>query len=190
LDVVAMTTRPPVTRVDLTDDDRALAHAFFLLMREVKPNVRRTLLNARDREDYETAGKLGEIGFGRALSLPVDWTVSPHRADGGTDFLLRDGRTVDVKSVSVQANLTHDYKLTFGDGELRADVAVLALVAPGYQWVELAGALTRAEFFARSVAERGWTHRGEYCPRVVQCSQMHDWRTVVGAWILDDEEVA
>jgi hypothetical protein len=178
---------PPVTRVVLTDEDRALAHAFFLLMRAVKPNVRRTVLNARDREDYETAGKLGEIGFGRAMGLPVDWTVSAQRADGGIDFVLRDGRTVDVVGL--------------GAGEpgprLQADV---------WRW---GVSRRRRGLGARGAGARGWRwpggdardfrgvgrgtrvgHRGAVCPRVMQRSQMHDWRAVVGGWVLDDEEVA
>lgn len=183
-------TFPEGTRVDLTPEDRELARAFFLLMRACKPNTRRTLLDARDREDYETAGKLGEIVFGRAMGVPVDWTVSPQAADRGIDFHLRDGRTVDVKSVSVQANLHHDYKLTFGEGEFRADVAVLVLIAPAYAFGLIAGAIGRDAFLERSILERGWGHRGEVNPRVLVRSQLADWRVTCGAWVLDDEEVA
>jgi hypothetical protein len=181
---------PAVTRVALTAEDRELARAFFLLMRAVKPNQRRTVLSDRDREAFEIAGKLGEICLGRALGVPVDWTVSPHGADHGIDVRLPDGRTVDVKAVAVEANLDYDFKLTFGAGEFRADIAVLALIAPDATYGLLAGAITAAAFAHASVEERGWGHRGDVCPRVVRRAQLAEWRAVCGLWILDDEEVA
>ena len=47
--------------------------------------------------DYELVGLLGEFAFGRRLGLPVDVSVRPS-GDGGIDFKLPCGQTVDVKT--------------------------------------------------------------------------------------------
>lgn len=83
-------------RVPFSVEDVAQARAFVDAIKAVKPNIRRSMLNAEERDGNELAGKLAEVAFAQHFGWAVDWEVHPG-GDSRVDFTITNGDTVDVK---------------------------------------------------------------------------------------------
>jgi len=69
--------------------------------------------------DYDYVGVAGEIAFAREFGLEVDTTARPE-GDGGVDFTLSNGLTVDVKTYRKPYHLLREVN------KPHADILVLA----------------------------------------------------------------
>jgi len=69
--------------------------------------------------DYEYVGVAGEIAFANEFGLEVDTTARPE-GDGGVDFTLSNGLTVDVKTYRKPYHLLREVN------KPHADILVLA----------------------------------------------------------------
>jgi hypothetical protein len=84
------TSKPSMTLTyDLVPDDFALAERMVEARSRTEPG----------KPSAEIEGALGEIAFARVFGLAVPEPVAK-RGDGGIDYQLPSGATVDVKSIS------------------------------------------------------------------------------------------
>ena len=71
-------------------------------------------------KDYQLIGLSGELAFSVFSGIEVNMTLSPG-GDKGIDFVLPNGKTVDVKTAKKAFYLIHE-----ASKALRADIYVLA----------------------------------------------------------------
>jgi len=83
-------------------------------------------------KDYEKVGLSGEVAFWHLTGVRPDFTDRP-KGDKGIDFVLDDGRTVDVKTARKAFNLIHEVGKPF------ADIYVLAQYNDGTMKATLIG---------------------------------------------------
>ena len=144
----------------------------------------------RHNDDLEllemTAGKLGEVAFGRCFGCGVDWTIYPG-GDHGYDFRMWTGDTIDVKAIAVERNLDHDYRLPLFDVDLTRGAShfVQVLISPCRGFGLITGAISRTRFKAHAIAvdDPKWDRHVVECPRVVTRSQLS--RAFPVAWFLE-----
>lgn len=144
--------------------------AFVEQMIKIKENRRRSATTPAEREDYEKHGKLGEVAFGKAFGWPVNFIVG-HGGDEG-DFTLLNGNTIEVKSVRIETNKDHDFRLVVGKHERPADFYVLVLIATDYSQGLIAGFVTREKFCREHGIEKGWGHCGPNEPYIMLKSKL------------------
>ena len=65
-------------------------------------------------KDYELVGLAGEVAFGKLIGLEPDLAERPE-GDEGVDFVLKNGKTVDVKTARKAYNLIHEIGKPFAD---------------------------------------------------------------------------
>ena len=95
------------------------------------------------REQGNEMGFRGELAFAKLYNLdPTDVTVY---ADDGIDYILPDGRTVDVKlSTYKNGDLIFD-----SFDKFKSDIAVLVYGSYDESYVDIAGWVTKDQFIER-----------------------------------------
>ena len=103
------------------------------------------------REQGNEMGFRGELAFAKLYKLePTEVTVD---ADDGIDYVLSDGKTVDVKlSTYVNGDLIFDNFEKF-----KSDIAVLAYGKHSDSYVDIAGWITKEEFINKCF-DRNYGH--------------------------------
>ena len=96
--------------IEFTPADVAQVEAFVAEMQAVKNNIHKVEQTLEQAHGNQMAGKLGELAFSKHFGWPVDLSIGLG-GDGGVDFRLNDGLTVDTKSIWVQTNMYYDYTL-------------------------------------------------------------------------------
>ena len=107
-------------------------------------------------DNYEFVGLCGEREFAIMFDLPMDLRLRP-KGDGGIDFVLEDGRTVDVKTFRKAYNLLVEKS----KASRCADILVLAQFHEGDD-VELLGWATKDEIHAAPVKDFGYGVESHY----------------------------
>lgn len=95
------------------------------------------------REQGNEMGFRGELAFAKLYNLkPTEVTVD---ADDGIDYVLDDGRTVDVK-LSTYRN---GFLIFDSFDKFKADIAVLAYGSYNEDFVEIAGWISKEDFMSK-----------------------------------------
>ena len=156
--------------IEFTPADVAQVEAFVAEMQAVKNNIHKVEQALEQAHGNQMAGKLAEIAFGRYFGWPVDLSIGLG-GDGGVDFRLRDGLTVDTKSIWVQTNMDYDYTLALLAAERLSTHFVQVLVDVAFTRAVITGGISRERFLALATPRTGWNTNGE-APLAVRRSQL------------------
>ena len=157
-------------QVSFTPADVAHVAAFVAQMQAVKNNIHKVQQTPEQAHGNQMAGKLAELAFGRYFNWPVDLSIHLG-GDGGVDFRLRDGLTVDTKAIWVQANMDYDYTLALLAAERLSTHFVQVLVDVEFTRAFITGGISRERFLAIATPHTGWNTDGE-APLTVRRSQL------------------
>ena len=156
--------------VPFTSADVAQVEGFVAEMQAVKNNIHKVQQTLEQAHGNQMAGKLGELAFGKHFNWPVDFSIGLG-GDGGVDFRLRDGLTVDTKSIWVQTNMDYDYTLALLAAERLSTHFVQILVDVAFTRAVITGGISRERFLALATPRTGWNTDGE-SPLAVKRSQL------------------
>lgn len=167
--------------VTISRDDIVAAEGFVATLRSfkrchgIKSGAR---VEGAESVEWDIGGRLAEIAVGKFLGLETNDAIQA-KGDGGWDFNLGTMSKpilLDVKSVSVQKQITREYYLTAGEHGFDCHLACLALVSPQRDYVAIAGFTTRALFAARAERVVNWKARKNDEPLALhQSSLMPAW---------------
>src|SRR6056300_130493 len=132
-------------RIDFTDDDlQSCKHKGEETVRicrgqGAKPRLKEGTESIK-REQGNEMGFRGELAFAKLYNLPP--TDVTGDADDGIDYVMPDGRTVDVKlSTYKNGNLIFD-----SFDKFKSDIAVLVYGAYNDTYVDVAGWISKEDF--------------------------------------------
>tara|TARA_R110000803_G_scaffold50767_4_gene105251 strand:- start:1626 stop:2162 length:537 start_codon:yes stop_codon:yes gene_type:complete len=132
--------RIDLTEVDLAECKRKGEETVAICRQQgARPRLKEGTEKMR-REQGNEMGFRGELAFAKLFKLkPTEVTVT---ADDGIDYILDDGRTVDVKlSTYSNGDLIFDSFARF-----KSDIAVLAYGRYTDPYVDIAGWITKEDF--------------------------------------------
>jgi hypothetical protein len=127
--------------IEFTPADVAQVEAFVAQMQSVKNNIHKVEQTPGQAYGNQMAGKLGELAFGKHFNWPVDLSIGLG-GDGGVDFRLKDGLTVDTKSIWVQTNMDYDYTLALLAAERLSTHFVQILVDVAFTHAVITGGIS------------------------------------------------
>ena len=156
--------------IEFMPADVAQVEAFVAEMQAVKNNIHKMQQTLEQAHGNQMSGKLAELAFGRYFGWPVDLSIGLG-GDGGVDFRLRDGLTVDTKSIWVQTNMDFDYTLALLAAERLSTHFVQILVDVAFTRAVITGGISRERFLALATPRTGWDTDGE-TPLAVTRSQL------------------
>jgi hypothetical protein len=156
--------------VAFTSADVAQVEAFVAQMQAVKNNIHKVQQTLEQAHGNQMAGKLGELAFSKHFGWPVDLSIGLG-GDGGVDFRLKDGLTVDTKAIWVQTNMGYDYTLALLAAERLSTHFVQILVDVAFTHAVITGGISRERFLALATPRTGWDTDGE-SPLAVRRSQL------------------
>ena len=156
--------------IEFTPADVAKVGEFVAEMQAVKNNIHKVEQTLEQAHGNQMAGKLAEIAFGRHFGWPVDFRIGLG-GDGGVDFRLRDGLTVDTKAIWVQTRMDFDYTLALLAAERLSTHFVQILVDVAFAHAVITGGISRERFLALATPHTGWNTDGE-APLAVKRSQL------------------
>jgi len=157
-------------QVSFSPADVAQVEAFVDRMQSVKNNIHKVDQTPKQARGNQMSGKLAEMAFGRHFGWPVDFRIVLG-GDGGVDFRLHDGLTVDTKSVWVQTRMDYDYTLALLAAERLSTHFVQVLVDSAFASALITGGISRERFLAIATPHTGWNTDGE-APLAVRRSQL------------------
>lgn len=157
-------------QVTFSPADVAHVAAFVDRMQSVKTNVHKVAQTLEQARGNQMSGKLAELAFGQYFGWPVDFSIHLG-GDGGVDFRLHDGLTVDTKAIWVQTNMDYDYTLALLEAERLSTHFVQALVDVEFTRAVITGWISRERFLAIATPHTGWNTHGE-APLTVRRSQL------------------
>ena len=157
--------------IAFTSADVAQVQDFVAEMQAVKNNIHKVVNQTPEQaHGNQMSGKLAELAFGRYFGWPVDLSIGLG-GDGGVDFRLRDGLTVDTKSIWVQTNMDYDYTLALLAAERLSTHFVQILVDVAFTHAVITGGISRERFLTLATPRIGWDTDGE-TPLAVTRSQL------------------
>ena len=156
--------------IEFTPADVAQVEAFVAEMQAVKNNIHKVQQTLEQAHGNQMAGKLAELAFGRHFGWPVDLSIGLG-GDGGVDFRLRDGLTVDTKSIWVQTRMDYNYTLALLATERLSTHFVQVLVDVEFTCAVITGWISREQFLAIATPHTAWSTDGE-APLTVRRSQL------------------
>ena len=157
-------------QVTFSAHDVAHVAAFVAQMQAVKNNIHKVAQTLKQARGNQMAGKLGEWAFGKHFNWPVDFRIKLG-GDGGVDFRLNDGMTVDTKSIWVQTRMDFDYTLALLKAERLSTHFVQVLVDVEFTRAVITGWISRERFLVIATPRAGWNTDGE-APLTVRRSQL------------------
>jgi len=157
-------------QVSFSPADVAQVEAFVDRMQSVKNNVHKVAQTLEQAHGNQMAGKLAEVAFGRYFGWPVDFSIKLG-GDGGVDFRLNDGMTVDTKSIWVQTRMDFDYTLALLKAERLSTHFLQVLVDVAFTRALITGWISRERFLVIATPRAGWNTDGE-APLAVRRSQL------------------
>ena len=161
---------PHDIQVTFSSADVAHVAAFVAEMQLVKNNIHKVEQTLEQAHGNQMAGKLAELAFSKHFGWPVDFSIGLG-GDGGVDFRLRDGLTVDTKAVWVQTRMDYDYTLALLAAERLSTHFVQVLVDSAFASALITGGISRERFLAIATPHTGWNTDGE-APLAVRRSQL------------------
>ena len=157
-------------QVTFSPADVAHVAAFVAQMQSVKNNIHKVDQTPEQARGNQMSGKLAELAFGQYFGWPVDFSINVG-GDGGVDFRLHDGVTVDTKSVWVQTRMDYNYTLALLAAERLSTHFVQVLVDSAFARALITGGISRERFLAIATPHTGWSTDGE-APLAVRRSQL------------------
>ena len=157
-------------QVSFTPHDVARVEAFVDQMQSVKNNIHKVQQTLEQARGNQMSGKLAEMAFGKHFGWPVDFSIGLG-GDGGVDFRLQDGLTVDTKSIWVQTRMDYNYTLALLATERLSTHFVQVLVDVEFTCAVITGWISREQFLAIATPHTAWSTDGE-APLTVRRSQL------------------
>ena len=157
-------------QVSFTPHDVARVEAFVDQMQSVKNNIHKVQQTLEQARGNQMSGKLAEMAFGKHFGWPVDFSIGLG-GDGGVDFRLQDGLTVDTKSIWVQTRMDYNYTLALLATERLSTHFVQVLVDVEFTCAVITGWISREQFLAIATPHTAWSTDGE-APLAVRRSQL------------------
>ena len=161
---------PHDIQVTFSPADVAHVEGFVAQMQSVKNNIHKVAQTLEQAHGNQMAGKLGELAFGKHFNWPVDFRIVLG-GDGGVDFRLNDGLTVDTKSIWVQTRMDYNYTLALLAAERLSTHFVQVLVDVEFTRAVITGWISREQFLVIATPHTAWNTDGE-APLTVRRSQL------------------